>query len=46
MDSMFARAAVIPPAPAAGMTTAAPARAQARAAARSLAARQPAGLRR
>jgi hypothetical protein len=46
MDSMFACAAVIPPACAAGMTAAAPVRAEARAAARPLAAWPPAGLRR
>jgi len=46
MDSMFACAVVIPPARAAGMTAAAPVRAQARDAARSLAAWKPAGLRR
>jgi hypothetical protein len=38
MDSMFRYAAAIPPAAAAGMTAAVPVRAQARAAARSLAA--------
>jgi hypothetical protein len=46
MDSMFACAVVIPPARAAGMTAAAPVRAEARDAARSLAAWKPAGLRR
>ena len=46
MDSMFACAAFIPPARAAGMTAAAPVRAEARDAARSLAPGKQAGLRR
>ncbi len=46
MDAMFLCAVFVLPAPAAGARTAAPVRAEARAAARSLAGRKPAGQRR